>query len=272
MNDETAELETIEPVAVVEADRTPDQQISDLIEPTLETTPDNPGTDDQDQETELETTTDQDQDQDPPAIDFDAEVAMPDGLETKTVGQLKDFFRDNQEWEQARDAWEENRRDQDNQQMVTRNRLVRLAEQLGNEKPEVLAEIVQAEKFNAEKQQHLLLQVYPEWSDTEIRKTASASMLATAKEYGFTEQEYFNIPDHRQIKLLNDHSKLLEKTRKAKERLAEVEKLANDPPKGQKPKPRKQTSRAAQQDLINTAAKTGTQADKDRAISSLISG
>jgi len=208
----------------------------------------------------------------PPAIDYDLVIPISasdgdgEGGESQTISQLKDHYQASKSFESDREAWDETRRDQENEQMVARQQLNSLAVMLGEVKPELLKAAQDQMAFNAEHEAQMLLKVYPKWAEPEVKKQASAAMLATAKQYGFTEQQFIGIDDHRVIKVLHDYTVMLGKAKAGREALSAAANLS----KAQKP--------AAPQIKTTTAktaieiGRTGTQTDKIRAIGDLIEG
>ncbi len=53
-------------------------------------------------------------------------------------------------------------------------------------------------------EQDKLFAAIPDWNDEDKRKTEQTKLLATAKTYGFTEQDFKNVTDHRAILMLRD--------------------------------------------------------------------
>ena len=144
----------------------------------------------------------------PASVDYELLIPIGPGHEDATLGTLKDFYKENQDWQTERTEWDNTRSAQENEQMVVRQEVTKLVQLLGDVKPEVMAQLQTMNKVNAATEQALLLQVRPEWSDPDVKQTASTAMLETAKEYGFSSAEYNAIDDHKVIKLLDDFTKL----------------------------------------------------------------
>jgi len=205
----------------------------------------------------------------PPAIDYDLVIPISasdgegEGGESQTISQLKDHYQATKSFATDREQWDETRREQENEQMVARQQLNSLAVMLGEVKPELLKAAQEHQALNAEHEARMLLQVYPKWAEPEVKKQASAAMLDTAKQYGFTEQQFMGIDDHRIIKVLHDYTVMLNKAKAGRKKLAEVPK----PPKAQKPASPQIKPQPAN---VSERARTGTQPDQIRAIAGLI--
>ncbi len=173
----------------------------------------------------------------PPSIDYDLVIPISasdgegEGGESQTISQLKDHYQATKSLESDREAWEETRRGQENEQMVARQQLNTLAVMLGEVKPELLKAAQEHQALNAEHEARMLLQVKPEWATPAVKKQATDDMLVTALDYGFTEQQFMGIDDHKIIKLLHDYTVLLNKGKAGRKKLE----AAANPPKAQKP-------------------------------------
>lgn len=203
----------------------------------------------------------------PPAIDYDLEIPISasdgegEGGESQTISQLKDHYQANKSFATDRDAWEETRRGQENEQMVARQQLNSLAVMLGDVKPELLQAAREGQALNAEHEARMLLQVKPEWAEPAVKKQAGDAMLAVAKDYGFSEQEFISIDNHKVVKLLHDYTVMLNNAAAGRAKLAAAAELT----KAQKP--------AAPQLKTQTAkpiTSTASEPDKLAAIGALI--
>jgi hypothetical protein len=112
------------------------------------------------------------------------------------------------------------------------------------------------------------LDLYPEWSDPEVKKAAAPKLLKAAQALGFTESEFAFISDHRQVRALEMLSRYMQREEDGK---AKAEALKPTLPKGQQSKQRKQSESQKKRDVI-ARAKNGSQQDKEAAISALIRG
>lgn len=204
----------------------------------------------------------------PVKVDYEQVVPMPDGGESQTIGQLKDHYQATIDHNQAQETWEAHKMEQDNQMLVARQQLNELASLLGDVKPEALAHVQQRRAAGQAAEAAALLQVFPEWSDPDVKAAARPALIETYKSLGFNEAEFGHIADHRLIKGLSDLTRLLAKEKAG---AAKREAIKAELPKGQKSVPRKQTAAQQSRDAIKRA-QTGTEQDKLAAIGSLISG
>ena len=199
-------------------------------------------------------------------IDYDQTIPIGAGHEDATLGQLKDFWKENQDWHSERSEWDVTRMEQENEQMVVRQQLGKLVSMLGDVNPEVLEQLQRLNTVNAAREESLLLQARPEWSDPAVKAKASDAMLAAARARGFSEAEYHAIDDHRVIKALHDITvleALQAKGKAAREKAAEVKKL-------DKPVPKKGESKTIQAQKLADAAAAGDDTKKAAYISTLI--
>lgn len=211
-----------------------------------------------------ETPEDTEPEQEAPAIDYDLEVPMPDGGESQTIGQLKDFFQQHQEWQQERDDWADTRTSQENELLVARQQIVELSQLMGEVKPEVIQALAAQQQARIEQQRNLMMQSIPDWQDQEKMKADRARIVETAAEYGVTAQDIGLVNDHRFVKMLKDFADM--KQRQARGQAA-LDKAAK-PPKGQKVSGKvKEKPRTAQ---LVERAKAGNRDDQMAAISALI--
>ncbi len=202
-----------------------------------------------------------------PQVDYDQVIPMPDGLEPVTVGQLKDHYREHQDLQQERETWEAHQSEQQLKLMAVQRDVEQLLQFMRTQPPEVLAHLQRLRAVDTDREKAMLLQVFPDWADAEKKKAARAEQLETFQQYGFSEQEYSGIQDHRVIKALHDLTQYRKREAAAK---AKAEQLKAELPKGQKTVQRKQTPAQQRAALINRA-KRGDQNAKIAAISSLIS-
>ena len=223
-----------------------------------------------DPELELETEPPE-EDEAPPEpvkVDYDQVVAMPDGLEAQTIGQLKDHYQATIDHNQAVEAWEAHRMEQDNQLLVARQALNEFANLIGDVKPEVMAHVQQQRQASQVSEAAALLKVFPEWADPEVKKAATPALLETMQSLGYSEAEFAQIGDHRLIKGLSDLTRLRKAEKAGIERRENIKAVI---PKGQKGTQRKQTASQAQRDKLQRA-RNGTESEKLAAIGSLITG
>lgn len=204
----------------------------------------------------------------PPSIDYDLVIPISasdgegEGGESQTISQLKDHYQATKSFESDREAWETRQTEQENEAMVARLHLNSLAEMLGDVAPEALQKARENLGMNAEHEARMILQVFPDWEKPEVKKVASEMMLATAREYGFTEAQYMAIDDHRQIKVLHDLAKFQKQARAGREKLD----AAPKPPIAQKPAKPTPTPQPA----VSSKTRIGSHPNQLAAIGALI--
>lgn len=198
-------------------------------------------------------------------IDYDLAIPLGGGLESIRLGQLKDWYQENQEWQTERDSFATERMQQENEQLATRQYLVELASAIGAVDPQVIQRASGQVKQDKEQQRALLMQARPDWADPVKMKAAAASHLALLQEYGIPEALYLSINDHKLIKFIDDAAKLHEQARRGREALKQV-------PKPPKPgaKPAANQSTAKQREIANNQARNGSNTEKVSAIAALI--
>lgn len=209
-----------------------------------------------------------DDEPEPAKIDYDQEVPMPDGAESVTIGQLKDHYQGKVDFESERETWTQHRTDQEAKHIIARQGLMELAHLVGDVNPAVLQYVQNQQQVTRQAEAAALLEVFPEWSDPEVKRAAAPKLKAVAEKLGFSEAEFAHIADHRQIRALHMLEGFLSKQAAAAEA---KEKLKAELPKAQKTSRRKvsDAQRKAQQ---LERAKTGSANEKNAAISTLIRG
>lgn len=133
-------------------------------------------------------------------IDFELMIHLSDELGDLTVGQMKDQY-------QEIGRREKSVIEKENELMTERHSLSELLETM---QPVLGAASVNKQKAirqrRLQKEHALLMDNFPEWKDPGVKQKASDAMRETLTSYGFTDQEYESLGDHRIIKLLNDHT------------------------------------------------------------------
>jgi hypothetical protein len=203
------------------------------------------------------------------SLDYDQAIPIGAGHEDATLGQLKDFWKENQDWQTERAEWDTTRTGQENEQMVVRQELGKLVNLLGDVSPAVLEQLQRMNSVNAAREEQLLLQARPEWADPTVKAAASEKMLALAKEYGFTDAQYNGFDDHRIFKFMSDHVKLIDSREAGK---AAREKAVADKAAGKldKPAPKRNVSKSARDKKLRDAAAAGSDDQKAAYITNLI--
>lgn len=124
----------------------------------------------------------------------------------------------------------------------------------------------QFQKYRRQEQDALLAKI-PEWADGEKAKAEHAKMVATAKQYGYTEQEIYGVVDHRPLLILRDAMRWRELHREpnaaAKPKASSIKTAKPGTP--ERPRPNAEYTKK-----VERAAKSGRQRDAMDAIADLI--
>ena len=155
--------------------------------------------------------------------------------------------------------------------LVQRQKFSERAQQIEGAKAQIQSELQQRnEQLQAQQQQELqehlikenehLLNAIPEWSDNDLRDTEQAEMRSFAQTYGFSEEESYNIQDHRLMRLLRDAYKGANKNQK----IDVVKKKVKTLPKIVKPSvktDKRASKKRASADSWNKYKQSGSQDD-----------
>ncbi len=185
--------------------------------------------------------------------DLEIEVPMPYGMETMTVGELKDIASSMHQREQGVTTRE-------NQLMVQQNELFNIVNALGEIPEPVRQAIEQNREATLSRESQKMLAAIPTWKDQTVWQSDRASMLKLAQEYGYSETEFNNLMDARLVKLAYDYDKLRGSIAKAKREAK---------PKRPGKKPR---SRQPQKPARNNDKRIVTADQKQAAIDALLKG
>jgi hypothetical protein len=124
-----------------------------------------------------------------------------------TLGQMKDSFKRIQKFDDERTEFEDYKRDQENQILTGRRQTETMVDMLvrsGQITPETLQQCERMHSARVTKENARVLQVIPSWKDPQQRQRDFEAMVEVGAEYGYSEQEIRNIPDHRDLKVLYD--------------------------------------------------------------------
>jgi hypothetical protein len=198
-------------------------------------------------------------------IDYGLEIPLGAGLDSIKLGDLKDFYQSNQDWQTERDDFSTDRMRQETEQLATRQHLVELANAIGGVDPAIIARASGQIEHNREQQRNLLIQAKPEWKDPEVMKARGAMHVASLAKYGIPEALYLGISDAAIIKFIDDAVTVFEQRDRGREKLAAVP----APPKP-KPKPAVNQSGSKRRELAKQQARNGSTTDKTVAISALL--
>jgi len=153
---------------------------------------------DADQETEEET-----EEENVPNIDYDQEIPMPDGREAVTLGALKDRVIE-------LERTEEHIINRENDLMTQARELKHSIELAGGEIPLQLKEQMQArQQAHLQRENDAMFEAIPAWKDPAVFESDRKGIVSLGAQYGMTANEMSQIMDHRMIKFLHDHNRLL---------------------------------------------------------------
>ncbi len=190
-----------------------------------------------------------------PDIDYDLkmEVPMPYGMESMTLGKMKDEISTMHQRESSVI-------EKENVLLRDRNEFESLVQEIGPLPPQVIEQLQQKRQASLVRENQLMLEAIPEWKDTKIFTQDRSRMLETASQYGYNEADLDAIGDHRLVKLVRDYAALKVRLEKA------------DPKQLPKKQTRSGRTKPAplKQDFIDNAARSTDQQVKYDAIAKLI--
>jgi len=215
-----------------------------------EKTSDNEEEENETEETELENNTDD-------AIDYNQEidVPMPYGMESMTLSELKDKAS-NMHMEVKKVQ------EQENELMVQRQEINAIMTAMGDIPPEINQALKNQHQALLRRENQLLIEAVPEWKDMTTFDSDRQSMETLTNSYGFSEQEFNHVADHRLVKMIRDFSLLKLKLEKADPKKIQAKK--------QKPARSKQKQSKRDANFINDAAKSNNAQMKQAAINKLL--
>ncbi len=137
-------------------------------------------------------------------------VKLPLGNgETVSLGQYKDTYKRLQKYEADEEAFQENRRNQENQILVARQQAESLIDMLvsqGAMTPKNLEALENMQRSQLQRESKAIQAVIPSWTDPETRQRDYDAFAELGAEYGFSDVEIRAIGDHRILKMLYDFS------------------------------------------------------------------
>jgi len=215
MTDQEPEQQTDEQLAEETTELSIDEQIEALV--STEPEPDAQANTDTSEET------DEPGEEEPPEIDYEQSIPMPDGREPMSLSSLKDRVI---ELERTEDKTIE----RENEIMRQSDQLANALQMAGGEIPPQLKQQMQTQQAaHLEREHGLMMQAIPEWKDPEVFKADRAEISKIGADYGLTPKELGAIMDHRVVKLLRDHSRLLKAQATAKGNLERLKAVPSKP-------------------------------------------
>lgn len=131
------------------------------------------------------------------------------GGESAPLGEMKDAFKWKQKFDADDGEYQDHRRKQENEIMVARKQTEELVTMLvgaGRIGPQDLQVLEQTQAARAQRENKSLIAAIPTWSDPATRQADFQALIEFASEYGYSEAEIRNTPDHRALKILYDMS------------------------------------------------------------------
>lgn len=193
-------------------------------------------------------------------IDYDLMIPMPDGEEPIKLGDMKDLVNDSR----RRDDLMTER---ENALMREQDDWAQVMQYTGAEVPPEVRQMMEQRQYqHLEQEQGALIKAMPELSDNTEFLSMKKRVVGVGSEYGFSEQELFNVTDHRVIKFMNDYGKLMERNKVARETVAQI--------KGKAPvksRPRRIQTKASNVDKqFSEALSSNNREDKFAAMDALL--
>lgn len=193
-------------------------------------------------------------------IDYELEVPMPDGQEPIKLGALKDKVV-------RLERLETDMIDRENELMVKQDEFAKVMNMMGGEIPDgVKAEMSKRQQVHLEREHDAMMRTIPSWKDKTEFEAGRKQVVEVASMYGFSADEMGKIADHRVIKILLDHSKLLGDRKKAQETVTKLRKKPT--PKGVKPVHKSTATKLDKQ--VSDAMASNDRSMKHSAIDALI--
>lgn len=193
-------------------------------------------------------------------IDYDQEVPMPDGREATTLGALKDRVIE-------LERTEEQIINRENDLMKRSDELTQALQLAGGELPPELKQQMQAlQHTHLQRESDAMFESIPAWKDPAVMKEDRKSLVKLGTTYGLSHKEISGIMDHRLIKLMHDHVRLLGAQQKGKDNLKRLS--AVKPKKGRTKQIDSKANKLNQQ--VADASKSRNQDTKMDAFDALI--
>lgn len=147
------------------------------------------------------------------------DVAIPlGGGESISLGELKDGHKKAADLLSNQAEWETNKTHKENELMIARReveQLVTLGNQHGLITPKLLERLEDIHVANMTREHKSLIRAIPSWADPVIRKAEFEQVVSIMSEWGFSENEVLNRPDHREVKFMYDMTQRILKVRGA---------------------------------------------------------
>lgn len=194
------------------------------------------------------------------SIDYDLEIPMPDGQEPIKLGELKDKVT-------RLERSESQMIERENALMRQQDEVNQLLQAAGQLPPALREQAAQRMEQTLASERDAMLQAIPEWSDRETYDRDRTAILDVGKQYGFSDIEVGQIMDHRVVKFMRDHARLLNERQAAEKLPQQIKKTAK---RGHKAKQRR--GKSAVDKMFESALNSDNEQDKFKAIDNLLRG
>lgn len=180
------------------------------------------------EQAELEESEQKAEDSEKSGIDYDQKIPMPNG-ESVSIGELKDA------WQQQTDKTLEFI-ERENALKSEMSLLHSVAESLEGLPAEQKQQLIESRKAEVDRENKLVMQVIPEWSNPETLKADYQNIMDLAASYGAVDSVKA-VFDHKLVNILNDYAKIRASIKKSRIRPKKTLKPAGKPAKPVSKKP-----------------------------------
>ncbi len=141
---------------------------------------------------------------------YSIDIPLGDG-ESFTLGEIKDRFKDLQRADALIQQAEVDKTAGENELMQKRREIAVMAQQMGRE-PTEAEQALAAQQWDdyISRETALSMQAMPSWSDPAVATHERGLIDQLLISYGLTDAERAGVIEHRQLKQLRDHARLLE--------------------------------------------------------------
>ena len=128
------------------------------------------------------------------------DVPLGDELGTKSIGELKDFYQRNQDWESQRQQSTDEFDNQRYELVQARQELGQLIELIGPQaNPELVEKVSEDRRATIAKETQMLLQAKPEWRENARYIADREALESFVGKFGISQNEFRSATDHRLI-------------------------------------------------------------------------
>ena len=154
-----------------------------------------------------------------------------DDVETKTLGEIKDAFRESDSIEVDRLTWEETKAKGEAKLTRANAELQELVSMLPRSaiSPQLLETIGQKRADYMATEERLTLVAIPEWSDAAARTKDRTEMSEYLSQFGFASSYLDNVADHKTLAFIRDAAKRAARLERALDEVKTVRKPGHSP-------------------------------------------